>query len=79
MNRDREPGNKGKDKPAKVYNDEMNNKGNSFLDTDKESKARDMAKVNKALNGQGQKMDSVHPDDLKETRNDRMIEQERRD
>jgi len=57
----------------------MNDKGNSFLDTQKESKARDMAKVNKAIDEEGQKMDSVHPDDLKETRNDRMIEQERRD
>lgn len=79
MNKDREPGKERKESPAKVYNDEMNDKGNSFLDTDNESKARDMAKVNKALSGQGQKMDSVHPDDLRETRNDRIIEQERRD
>jgi hypothetical protein len=77
MNKDRQV--EGKENPAKVYNDEMNDKGNTFLDTDKESKARDMAKVNKTLSGQGQKMDSVNPDDLKETRNDRMIEQERRE
>jgi hypothetical protein len=79
MNTDRQSGDKRKENPAKAYNEEMNDKGNSFLDTQKESKARDMAKVNKAIDEEGQKMDSVHPDDLKETRNDRMIEQERRD
>jgi hypothetical protein len=52
-------------------------KENSFPDTERELSAKDAAKVNKALRGEGQKMDTVHPDDLKETENDRNIEQER--
>jgi hypothetical protein len=38
-----------------------------------------MAKIEKSLTGHGQKMDSVHPDELKETHEDRMIEKERRE
>jgi hypothetical protein len=66
-----------KSKPEKAYREEMEDRGNEFMDTAEESNARDQAKVEKTLRGEGGKMDSVHPDDLKQTRNDEMIEQER--
>ena len=50
--------------PEKTYNDELAGKGSVFTDTPSESEARDKAKVEKALTGQSQKMDSVHPDEL---------------
>jgi len=79
MNKDRQSGKDKIGNPAKVYRDEMHDKGSTFTDTAAESKARDMAKVNKSLSGQGQKMDSVSPDELKPDRNDRIIEEERSD
>lgn len=68
-----------KSNPAKAYNDQLNERGSELFDTPEEVKARDKAKVERAISGRGQKMDSVHPDDLKQTRNDEMIEQERSD
>jgi len=65
--------------PEKVYREELNDKGSTFTDTNEESDARDMAKIEKSLTGHGQKMDSVHPDELEETHEDRMIEKERRE
>jgi hypothetical protein len=52
--------------PDKAYRDELNNKGNAFADNPAEADARDKAKVEKALTGQSQKIDSVHPDELKD-------------
>ena len=63
----------------KAYSDEMNDRGNEFFDSQEDTKARDRAKIEKSVSGRGQKIDSVHPDDLEQTRNDEMIEQERRD
>lgn len=65
--------------PEKAYREEMHDKGSTFSDTNAESAARDKAKIEKSLTGQGQKMDSVHPDELKESREDKMIERERRE
>lgn len=56
---DRKTGN-----PDKAYRDELANKGSTFTDTPSEADARDKAKVEKALSGDSQKMDSVHPDEL---------------
>jgi hypothetical protein len=68
-----------KDKtPEETFNDEMNNSGSTFADTEEQSIARDAAKVEKARTGQSQKIDTVHPDELKPSRNDDIIEQERR-
>lgn len=50
--------------PNKAYSDELDNKGSTFTDTPSETDARDKAKVEKALSGESQKMDSVHPDEL---------------
>ncbi|MBB1283682.1 hypothetical protein HRH25_04785 [Flavisolibacter sp. BT320] len=50
--------------PDKAYRDELANKGSTFTDTPSETDARDKAKVEKALSGESQKMDSVHPDEL---------------
>lgn len=63
--------------PEKAFKEELQDKGSTFDDTNAESNARDMAKIEKSLTGQGQKMDSVDPDELKETHEDRMIEKER--
>lgn len=52
--------------PDKAYRDEMVEKGSSFTDTPTEADARDKAKVEKVLSGQGQKIDSVHPDELQD-------------
>lgn len=52
--------------PEKVYREELEGKGSILSDTPSESDARDKAKVAKALSGESQKMDSVHPDDLKD-------------
>jgi hypothetical protein len=56
---DRKEGN-----PNEVFREEMNNEGNMFTDTPTEADARDKAKVQKALSGESQKMDTVHPDEL---------------
>lgn len=56
---DRKEGN-----PDKAYNDELDNKGSTFTDTPSETEARDKAKVEKVLTGQGQKMDTVAPDEF---------------
>lgn len=56
---DRKEGN-----PDKAYREELANKGSTFTDTPSEADARDKAKVEKALSGESQKMDSVHPDEL---------------
>lgn len=50
--------------PDKAYQEELENKGSTFTDTPSETEARDKAKVEKALSGESQKMDSVHPDEL---------------
>ena len=50
--------------PDEVYREELKNKGSMFTDTPSEADARDKAKVEKALRGDSQKMDSVHPDEL---------------
>ncbi len=58
--------------PEQTYRDELAGKGSSFGDTPSESDARDKAKVEKALTGQSQKMDSVHPDESKDDDMDEM-------
>jgi len=59
---------KKKQDPDQVYQDELNNRGKEIFDTEREGDARDMAKIQKAITGQGQKMDSVHPDDLDDSK-----------
>lgn len=54
--------------PDKAYRDEMAEKGSTFTDTPSEADARDKAKMDKALSGQSQKIDSVHPDELQDDR-----------
>ena len=56
--------------PDKAFREELENKGSTFTDTPSEADARDKAKVEKALGGQSQKMDSVHPDELKDDNTD---------
>ena len=50
--------------PNEAYREELENKGSMFTDTPSETEARDKAKVEKALTGESQKIDSVHPDEL---------------
>lgn len=50
--------------PSKVYNEELRNEGNHINDSNAESDARDLAKMNKSIQGANQKIDSSHPDDL---------------
>jgi hypothetical protein len=64
---DREAGN-----PDEAYRDELAGKGSTFTDTPTEADARDKAKVEKALSGESQKMDSVHPDELQDDDIDEM-------
>lgn len=52
--------------PGKAYREEFENKGSTFTDTPSEADARDKAKVEKALSGESQKIDSIHPDDLQD-------------
>lgn len=52
--------------PEKAYRDELAGKGSTFTDTPSEADARDKAKVEKSLTGQSQKIDTVHPDELKD-------------
>ena len=59
--------------PDQAYRDELAGKGSTFSDTPTESDARDKAKVEKALSGETQKIDSVHPDELKDDNNDDII------
>lgn len=59
--------------PNKVFREELRNEGSMFTDTPAESDARDKAKVKKALTGQSQKMDTVHPDELKDDDMDEQI------
>jgi hypothetical protein len=61
--------------PDKAYRDELANKGSSLTDTPSESDARDKAKVEKAISGESQKIDTVHPDDLQDD-NDEEIRRE---
>lgn len=73
MHKDKfEPDRKAGD-PDQAYQDELAGKGSMFTDTPSEADARDKAKVEKALTGQSQKMDSVHPDELKDDDMDDMI------
>ena len=64
--------------PEKAFREELNDRGSSFSDTNAESDARDKAKIVKSLSGQGQKMDSAHPDDIQEGSVEEMIERERK-
>lgn len=59
--------------PDKAYRDELNEKGSSFTDTPAEADARDKAKVEKAMSGQSQKIDTVHPDDLQDDNDGEML------
>lgn len=65
---DSRPGN-----PDKAYRDELEGKGSTFSDTPTESDARDKAKVEKVLSGETQKIDSVHPDELRDDENDDIL------
>ena len=60
-----EPDRKGGN-PDKAYHDELNDRGSSLSDTPSESEARDKAKIEKVLSGQGQKIDTAAPDELEE-------------
>ena len=59
--------------PEEAYRDELAGKGSTFTDTPSEAEGRDKAKVEKALTGQSQKIDSVHPDELKDDNMDDQI------
>ena len=63
--------------PEKTFREELNDRGSTLSDTNAESDARDKAKIVKSLSGQGQKMDSVHPDDIQDGSVEEMIERER--
>jgi hypothetical protein len=63
--------------PREAASEEHAFKGNELRDDEAARNARDAAKVDKAISGSGQKMDSVHPDALEETENDRNIEKTR--
>lgn len=58
--------------PDKAYREELANEGSSFTDTPSEADARDKAKVEKVVSGEGQKIDSVHPDELQDDNIDEM-------
>jgi hypothetical protein len=58
--------NQQKGNPSKVYWDEMNDRGSHPTDSNEESDARDRAKMHKSIAGANQKIDSVHPDELKD-------------
>ena len=47
--------------PEKAYNQELDDKGSTFLDTPAESEARDQAKIQKVSTGETQKMDGDNP------------------
>lgn len=64
--------------PEKTFRDELHDKGSTLSDTPAESDARDKAKIAKSLTGQGQKMDSVHPDEIREGKTEEMIDWERK-
>lgn len=64
--------------PGETYREEKENEGSAFMDSDRESAERDAAKIDKAISGESQKIDTVHPDDLQPDRNDEIMEQERR-
>jgi len=71
---------KGPEKdPEQTYRDEMHDRGHAIFDNEAQGDARDRAKMDKALGGQGQKIDSAHPDDLQPDQNDLNIEKERED
>lgn len=55
-----------KSNPEKAYREELHNEGSSLTDSPAESEARDKAKIEKVLTGQGQKMDTVAPDELQQ-------------
>lgn len=68
VNPDSERGN-----PEKAYREELQNKGSVFTDTPSEAEARDKAKVEKALSGQSQKIDTVSPDELQDDNNEEFL------
>jgi hypothetical protein len=55
-----------KSDPDKAYRDEWKDRGKELFDTEREGDARDLAKVEKATTGHGQKIDGVHPSELEE-------------
>ena len=59
--------------PDEVFREELRNEGSVLNDTPTESDARDKAKVQKVLSGETQKMDTVHPDELKDDDMDAQI------
>ena len=63
--------------PSRVYKEELENRGSTFLDNSRQSEARDQAKIEKALSGQSQKIDSVDPEELRPTHNDEILEREK--
>ena len=69
----------GSKDPGQTYRDEMNDRGHAIFDNEEQGDARDRAKMDKSLQGHGQKMDSAHPDDLQPDQNDINIEKERDD
>jgi len=79
MNTDLNNNSNNRSTPGKTYEEELNNKGTTFTDTNAESNERDKAKIDKALSGYGQKMDSVHPDQLEDDREAEEIDRERKE
>lgn len=62
--------------PGKAYREELAGKGSTFSDTPRESDARDKAKIEKVLSRDTQKMDTVHPDELKDDGDDEAVRRE---
>ena len=62
--------------PDKAYNQELEHKGSSFLDTPAESDARDRAKIHKVSTGETQKMDGDNPYIDEDTVSDEEIRRE---
>lgn len=69
-------GHKTAGSPNKTYRDELAGKGSTFSDTPSEADARDKAKIEKVLSGDTQKIDTVHPDELKDDGDDEAIRRE---
>ena len=58
--------------PEETYREELRDEGSPLKDTPTEADARDKAKVQKAIAGQGQKIDTVHPAELQDDDMDEM-------
>lgn len=61
--------------PQKRFQDEPYSKGDESTDRSGEGQSQDLSTIERVISGDGQKMDTVHPDELEMDRNDRIIEE----